>query len=310
MRCVFCRAYRSKPGHRLLSAGCTLLSTVRAQSALRAGAVAHGHYYSTRRARVCQGGFTNFSQKNGGEGGVCLPLPSPFFLPPIPPTPFPGGEGGELRLFHARGFAPCIPGIKPLAALIVPAKQVPGGGACLVCRLPTLPLACFSAPIPPTPFPGGEGGESKFSYARGFAPCIPATEPVRHSQSLPSRYPAGACPVGRLPILPLVYFSAPNPPAPIPAGRGRFLVYFAGGFAPGTPAFNRLRHLQSLPSRYPEGACPRRSGARRKARKRTQVPFPGNNKKSRKVLGGPGDSFKSPPAYLCRQRGINPVCGV
>ena len=85
MRCVFCRAYRSKPGHRLLSAGCTLLSTVRAQSALRAGAVAHGHYYSTRRARVCQGGFTNFSQKNGGGGrgvgGFCPPLPFPFFLP-------------------------------------------------------------------------------------------------------------------------------------------------------------------------------------------------------------------------------------
>ena len=82
MRCVFCRAYRSKPGHRLLSAGCTLLSTVRAQSALRAGAVAHGHYYSTRRARVCQGVFTNFSQKNGGEGGgFCPPLPSLSFLP-------------------------------------------------------------------------------------------------------------------------------------------------------------------------------------------------------------------------------------
>ena len=80
MRCVFCRAYRSKPGHRLLSAGCTLLSTVRAQSALRAGAVAHGHYYSTRRARVCQGGFTNFSQKNGGGGrGVGGVLPAPAF---------------------------------------------------------------------------------------------------------------------------------------------------------------------------------------------------------------------------------------
>ena len=35
-----------------------------------------------------------------------------LFLPPIPPTPFPGGEGGS-RLFHARGFAPCIPGAEP-----------------------------------------------------------------------------------------------------------------------------------------------------------------------------------------------------
>ena len=36
-----------------------------------------------------------------------------------------------------------------------------------------LPLACFSAPIPPTPFPSGEGGDLRLFYARGFAPCIP-----------------------------------------------------------------------------------------------------------------------------------------
>ena len=176
MRCVFCRAYRSKPGHRLLSAGCTLLSTVRAQSALRAGAVAHGHYYSTRRARVCQGGFTNFSQKNGGGGrgvgGFCPPLPSLSFPPPIPPTPFPGGEGGESKFSYARGFAPCIPGIKSLAALTAPAKQVPGGGLALfVACLPCLQFA-FSPPIPPTPFPGGEGGDFEF-ISPGASPPAP-----------------------------------------------------------------------------------------------------------------------------------------
>ena len=65
----------------------------------------------------------------------------------------------------------------------------------------------------------------------------------------------GACFLCRLPTLPLVYFPAPYPPDPLPRwGRGRFLVYFAGGFAPGTPAFNRLRHLQNLPSKYPAGA--------------------------------------------------------
>ena len=65
----------------------------------------------------------------------------------------------------------------------------------------------------------------------------------------------GACPVGRLPTLPLACCLAPYPPTPLPRwGRGRPKVYFTGGFAPGTPAFNRLRHLQNLPSKYPAGA--------------------------------------------------------
>ena len=37
---------------------------------------------------------------------------------------------------------------------------------------------------------------------------------------------------------------APIPPTPFPSGEGGdFFLYFAGGFAPGTPALNRLRHL-------------------------------------------------------------------
>ena len=44
---------------------------------------------------------------------ACLPCLQFIFLPPIPPAPFPGGEGGDFRLFHARGFAPCIPGAEP-----------------------------------------------------------------------------------------------------------------------------------------------------------------------------------------------------
>ena len=59
----------------------------------------------------------------------------------------------------------------------------------------------------------------------------------RHWLTLPLWHPAGgACFLCRLPTLPLVCFSAPIPPTPFPAGRGRFLVDFAGGFAPGTPA--------------------------------------------------------------------------
>ena len=62
----------------------------------------------------------------------------------------------------------------------------------------------------------------------------------------------GACLLCRLLTLPLDFFSAPIPPAPFPAGRGRILLYFAGGSAPGTPASDRLRHLQNLPNnKYP-----------------------------------------------------------
>ena len=70
------------------------------------------------------------------------------------------------------------------------------------------------------------------------------------------RCPAGGVP-SLLPALPLAYFIAPYPPSPrsqsaLPRrGRGRLKVYFAGGFAPGTPALNRLRHLQTLPYRHP-----------------------------------------------------------
>ena len=53
--------------------------------------------------------------------------------------------------------------------------------------------------------------------------------------------------------LPLVCFLSPIPPTPLPLrGRGSPKDYFAGGFAPGTPALNRLRHLQTVPNRYPE----------------------------------------------------------
>ena len=160
-------------------------------------------------------------------------------------------------------------------ALARPAKQVPGGGLlCLPSAYPAFGL--LSCPHPPAPFPAGRGIPRLF-HARGFAPCIPATEPARHWGMGANHAPGGGraparhlfalppcCLVGgrggfgRPPAPAFSFLFRPIPPAPFPAGRGRFLVYFAGGFAPGTPAFNRLRHLQSLPSKYPAGVCPRR----------------------------------------------------
>ena len=117
------------------------------------------------------------------KGG--LPSMSPanpafsFVSCPHPPNPPSQREGGRFLVYFAGGFAPGTPAFNRFRHSQSLPSRYPAG-ACPVGRLPTLPLACFSAPIPPPPFPDGEGGESKFSYARGFAPCIPATEPVRH----------------------------------------------------------------------------------------------------------------------------------
>ena len=85
--------------------------------------------------------------------------------------------------------------------------------------------------------------------AGGLAPALPA----RRASAIPGGGLARL--VACLPCLYLLF--CPLSPDPLPQrGRGCPKVYFAGGFAPGTPAFNRLRHLQNLPSRYPAGGLP------------------------------------------------------
>ena len=85
-------------------------------------------------AVVPEGGLAPSVAGSAGVGGtlrgacpLCRPPTPPlaFFFAPIPPTPFPAGRGGIL-LYFAGGSAPGTPGIKPLAALTEPAKQVPG----------------------------------------------------------------------------------------------------------------------------------------------------------------------------------------
>ena len=88
------------------------------------------------------------------------PAFSLIFCPPspkgkdIPPPPFPSGEGGDLRLFYARGFAPCIPGAEPLRHLFALPLWCPEGGvppALPVRRALAAPcggLACFVARLP------------------------------------------------------------------------------------------------------------------------------------------------------------------
>ena len=153
---------------------------------------------------------------------------------------------GGICLFPAPGGCPRVGGIAP-------ALQAPCGGACLVCCLLTLPLVFDFAPYPPSPLPRRGRGRLKVYFAGGFAPGTPALNRLRHLQTLPEQvHGAGTCLLCCLPTLPLVFVFAPYPPSPLPRrGRGRLKVYFAGGFAPGTPALNRLRHLQTLPYRHP-----------------------------------------------------------
>ena len=58
-------------------------------------------------------GASPLASPGRSRGGTGFFLPCQCFFAPIPPTPFPSGEGGDFRLFYARGFAPCIPGAEP-----------------------------------------------------------------------------------------------------------------------------------------------------------------------------------------------------
>ena len=134
----------------------------------------------------------------GGRGGrgvrrfwspACL-FTLAYYLPPSPQPPSPPGKGG-LKVILCKGLRPLHPRGCTRAALAEPAVQETEGGRGDFGRLMTLPLACFPAPIPPPPFPSGEGGDLRLFYARGSAPCIPGAVPGRHWLSLRCRKPKG-----------------------------------------------------------------------------------------------------------------------
>ena len=89
-------------------------------------------------------------------------------------------------------------------------------GACLLCRPPTLPLACFSAPIPPAPFPSGEGGDFRLFLCKGLRPL--------HPQGWTGRSTGCPCRTGTRRL---------NPGAP---EQGAAYHALAGGLAPALPA--------------------------------------------------------------------------
>ena len=131
-----------------------------------------------------------------------------------------------------------------LLADVRPASAVPCGAACLPCRPPALPLACFVAPIPPPALaerssPPGKGeifcflmqGASPLASPglnpRGTgSPCrcgkLNGGLPRRCRRGGCQRYPAGGVPA-LSPACPAFCFDfAPYPPDPLPRrGRGR-----------------------------------------------------------------------------------------
>ena len=127
--------------------------------------------------RLSPGGTYRTSQAGARRGAVscraCFACRINAFLPPIPPARarralFPGGEGGDQSCF--------LQGAPPLASL----RLSPGGTyrtrqagarrgavscrACFACR-----INAFLPPIPPTPFPGGEGGDQSY-FLQGASP--------------------------------------------------------------------------------------------------------------------------------------------
>ena len=124
---------------------------------------------------------------------------------PHPPTRarralFPAGRGRFL-LCYCKGLRPLHPpglagrgtgsagvgGARRLLARLVAGSTCRSGtrrGACRLCRLSTLPFACFPAPIPLPALAERssrrEGGDFCYFIARGFAPCIPGAGGARH----------------------------------------------------------------------------------------------------------------------------------
>ena len=198
-------------------------------------------------------------------GGLLSRLPAnPAFsliFCPHPPDPLPGGKG-EIFSFLMQGASPLAsPGLGGMRHWVCLRKAGYGGG--LAFWLPAcLPftLAFDSAPIPPTPFPAGRGRFLVF-LCKGLRPLHPRGW-VRCGTGVAcgKRVVAGAYLPCRLLALPLVFFPAPIPPTPFPAGRGRLRLSHARGFAPCIPGAGRGREPAIPAVPIPKAPCGRKIG--------------------------------------------------
>ena len=175
-------------------------------------------------------------------------------------------------------------------------------GACFLGCLPTLPLAYFAAPLPrrgrisPRPAlaerssPPGKG-ETKVILCKGLRPLHPrGWVGCGTGVACGKRVTAGGL-LFWLPAVPAFsLLCCPHLPDPLPLrGRGRLRLFYARGFAPCIPGAGRGREPAIPAVPIPKAPCGRKIGHRPLGSVNTQY--------SGKVLGGLGDSFKSPPAF-------------
>ena len=83
----------------------------------------------------------------------------------------PSGAGSRGEPLARRGSAP---GWSPAR----PASVVPGGGACLLCRLLPPAFSLLSCPLSPRPPSPAGKGVTKSLFRRGLRPRHPCTEPL------------------------------------------------------------------------------------------------------------------------------------
>ena len=171
------------------------------------------------------------------QGGLpslspAYPAFSLFSCPLSPRLPSPVGKGEIFLFSYARGSAPCIPGIRPFAALTEPAKQVPGGGACP----PALPVRrALAAPCGGLN-PRGTGYPCRCGARRGGLPSLSPANPAFNLLS---------CPL------------SPRPPSPV--GKGGIKVIFMQGAPPlASPRLNPRGTYNPCQAGAKRGGFPRR----------------------------------------------------
>ena len=167
-------------------------------------------------------------------GGLfCSPSAYPAFsllFCPHPPAPPSRREGGDQGYFMQGASPLASPRLNP-RALARPANPVPSGG--VPSLSPAYPaFGLLSCPHPPAPLPRRRRGRPRLFHARGFAPCIPATEPARTGSTCQSSTQRGcAFLVACLPCL-WFTFLPPSPRPPSPEEKGETKVISCKGLRP------------------------------------------------------------------------------